>query len=183
MRVQNQYSFLSVSLIFLLISHLAWIWEGCIALYSSGQFVNRGFLHGFWLPIYGAGSVLLLLLLGKRKLSKFKIFLYSILICTSIEYITSWILELIFKRKWWDYGQVWLNVQGRICFFVAVIFGIAGYLFIGYIAPFLNHWIKKIPVWVQVMLCMILGLLFWADVIYSCSAPNTGRGITFGNNL
>lgn len=179
MIIHKKYSILSISLMFLLFSHIAWLWEGFLMMFQYGKFVNRGFLHGFWLPIYGAGGVILILALGRRELSKWKVFLYSILICCSIEYATSFALEMLFHRKWWDYGQVWLNLHGRICFFVAVIFGILGYFLVIYIAPFLNKWIQKIPLWIRIAICLILGGMLVIDFIYSFYEPNMGKGITF----
>ncbi len=179
MDIQKKYSYLSISIMFLIISHIAWIWEGFVTMFEVGAFVNRGFLHGFWLPVYGIGSIILILILGQAGKSFFYVFLLSSFICSAIEYMTSYILELLFRRKWWDYSHIILNFDGRICVFVILLFGIAGCFLIYYIAPFLNRQISKIPTNIQKWICIIFALLFLADIIISILHPNAGWGITF----
>lgn len=148
-------------------------------MFEVGEFVNRGFLHGFWLPVYGFGSIILVLLLGQAGKSVFYVFLFSSFVCSMIEYLTSHILELLFHEKWWDYSHIMLNFNGRICVFVILLFGFAGCLLIYYIAPFLNRQISKIPTNIQRLICIVFGLLFLTDILISIFHPNIGWGITF----
>lgn len=164
---------------FVIISHLAWIWEGILTMYEVGEFVNRGFLHGFWLPIYGSGSILLIMLLGRSKRSALMIFISSMIICGTIEYMTSLILEQIFHKKWWDYSYLRYNFNGRICLPSMIMFGIAGCLLIYYIAPFLNRQINRIPLKMQKFICIIFCTCFFIDILISFFKPNSGIGITF----
>lgn len=178
-KIKNQYSYMSIIIMFLIISHMAWIWEGIITMYEVGEFVNRGFLHGFWLPIYGIGSILLIIILGRAKHSLFSVFLYSMIICSIIEYMTSLALEHLFHQKWWDYSYLKFNLNGRICLFSMVMFGVAGCLLIYYIAPYLNKLISKIPVNIQKFICIIFSICFFIDMFVSFLIPNAGLGITF----
>ena len=177
--MKNQYSVMTIILMFLIISHLAWVWEGMLTMYEMGEFVNRGFLHGFWLPIYGIGSIILVVILGKKKHSVPAVFLYSMIICGLMEYITSLALEFLFQKKWWDYSYLTLNLNGRICLFSLLMFGIAGCLLIFYIAPFLNRQISRIPAGIQKIICITVGSFFCMDMFISFINPNTGWGITF----
>lgn len=177
--MKNQYSVMSIIIMFLIISHLAWIWEGILTMYEMGAFVNRGFLHGFWLPIYGIGSIFLIMILGRKKRPISVVFLYSMIICSLIEYITSFVLEYLFQKKWWDYSYLRLNINGRICLFSMLMFGIAGCLLIFYIAPFLNKLISKIPANIQKIICITFGSFFCMDMFISFINPNVGWGITF----
>lgn len=179
MVIQKKYSYMSIGIMFFIISHAAWIWEGFITMYEVGEFVNRGFLHGFWLPIYGIGSICLITLLGQTSHSIYTVFLFSSFICGFMEYMTSFALERLFHKKWWDYSHLILNFHGRVCIFTILLFGIAGCLLVYYIAPFLNKQISKIPVSIQKFICAGFGILFLADTLISLFHPNAGRGITF----
>lgn len=177
--MQRRYSVLSVSIMFFVISHAAWIWEGFITMYEVGRFVNRGFLHGCWLPVYGTGSLLLIYVFGQTDCSFWKVFLGSAVICTSIEYCTAVALEIVFKQKWWDYGFISNNFNGRICLPVIPVFGIAGYMLVYLVAPYLDRQIQKISLPVQKSICFVFLFLFVMDFIFSLFKPNAGYGITF----
>lgn len=179
MELPGKYSFLSVSIMFFIISHGAWLWEGVVTMYEVGEFVNRGFLHGFWLPLYGTGSLLLLYLFGQKKQSFLKIFIGSAVVCTLIEYGTAAVLENLFHRKWWDYGYLGFDLRGRICGPVILLFGLAGYLLVRLLAPYLDRQIQKMSPSVQKRICIIFMILLLLDFSISLFYPNTGYGITF----
>ena len=66
------------------------------------KWINRGFLIGPYLPIYGVGTMLIIFLLNGYYNDPFVIFVFSFIICSLVEYITSVLLEKIFKTRWWD---------------------------------------------------------------------------------
>ncbi|MCM1288757.1 MAG: putative ABC transporter permease [Clostridium sp.] len=179
MEMRKKYSTLSIIIMFIVISHGAWIWEGLLTMTVVGEFVNRGFLHGFWLPLYGTGSILLLYVFGKEKNSFWKIFLGSAAICTTMEYAVAIVLEKLFHKKWWDYGDVFLNLKGRICLPVVFAFGFAGYLLIRLLAPYMDRQIQKISLSGQKKICIFFGIMMLLDFGISLFYPNTGRGIAF----
>lgn len=179
MEMRKNYSTLSIIIMFIVISHGAWIWEGLVTMTQVGKFVNRGFLHGFWLPLYGTGSILLIYVYGKEQSSFWKIFLGSAAICTVMEYAVAAVLENIFHRKWWDYGNVFLNLNGRICLPVIFAFGFAGYLLIRLLAPYMDRQIQKMSLSAQKKICIIFGIMMALDFGVSLFYPNMGRGITF----
>lgn len=179
METDKRYSGISICIMFLIISHFAWIWEGFLTLFEFGNFVNRGFLHGLWLPVYGTGSVILIGIFGRTKHSILYIFLWSVAVCGCMEYLTSLFLELLFQRKWWDYSHMDFNINGRICLLVILLFGIAGCLLVYIIAPFLNKLINKMKRKVQISICIIFGGIILLDFAFSIFSPNSGWGITF----
>ena len=79
-----------------------------------------------WLPIYGSGGILVYLLLKRFKHKPILIFILSLLICTSMEYLISYFLEITKGLRWWDYSTYLINLNGRVCLEGAIIFGIAG---------------------------------------------------------
>lgn len=176
---KNSESLCSMVMIFFSMSLTGWLWEVGLHLITDGSFVNRGFLHGPWLPIYGSGSVLILVFLNKLRKRPLLEFLSIILLCGCIEYYISWLLEQIYDgKKWWDYSDYFLNLNGRICAEGLLAFGFGGMLLVYVVAPLLDHAFRRIPKKVLVTVCLILILLFCADLICSSQNPNIGNGIT-----
>ena len=124
--------------LFWLYSFLGWLMETILVSLQSKKFINRGFFMGPYCPIYGTGGVLLLVL-SPYKDSPFLVFILSIVICSIIEYLTSYILEMIYKVRWWDYSDRMFNLNGRVCLFNSICFGLLGMLMVSYLNPvFLN---------------------------------------------
>jgi len=145
---------------------------------TQGSFVNRGVLHGPWLPIYGSGGVVVLVLLQKIRQKPWLTFILTVIICGILEYSTSWYLETFKGHKWWDYSGYFLNLNGRICAEGLLVFGLGGCAFIYILAPRIDDLIEKIPLKIQIIACIVLMGLFATDQIYSHKHPNTGAGVT-----
>lgn len=175
----RHYSVWSLVLLFFIFSFIGWCWEVSLHLVLDGVFVNRGALHGPWLPIYGSGGVLLLTLLNRVRSSPVKEFFCIIFVCGMVEYWTSYYLEVVYDgMKWWDYSGYFLNLNGRICAEGLLVFGIGGMVFVYIAAPLLDNRIRVIRKQVLVWSCLILLGLYAADTVYSAGHPNEGEGIT-----
>lgn len=175
----RHYSVWSVILMFFIMSFVGWMWEVSLHLVTDGEFVNRGVMHGPWLPIYGAGSVMILLILNKFRRRPAVEFVMAVVLCGLVEYSTSYFLEMAHNgTKWWDYSGYFLNLNGRICAEGLLVFGIGGMLIVYALAPFLDNLIRKIPAKALIASCLILVCAFGADQVYSRQHPNTGKGIT-----
>ncbi len=165
-------------LFFFAFSLIGWIWEVCLVLVQTGKMVNRGVLLGPWLPIYGSGGVLILLLLRKMFNKPIVTFFSMTILCTVIEYITSWYLEVTKGVRWWDYSNYLLNINGRVCLEGAIVFGIGGCAVVYLLAPKLSKVFNKLSNYILVPICVILTFLFTIDFIYSHYHPNMGEGVT-----
>ena len=153
--------------LFLIYSFIGWLMEISFTLYKDKTLVNRGFLMGPYCPIYGCGCILIILLL-KRYLNDFiALFIMSMVICSILEYLTSYIMEKLFKARWWDYSDRRFNINGRICLRTMIPFGLLG-LFIMYVSnPFFFSIIEKIPGNILNIICIVLMLIFLVDNIIS----------------
>jgi uncharacterized membrane protein len=120
---------------FLIYSFLGWVYETMYCSLEAGHYVNRGFLFGPFIPIYGLCIVSAILLLSDRCLNKISLFIGSAFIASFFEYLTSLWMEVVFGRRWWDYSGKFLNINGRICLGAAVVFGIFGVVIIKYLHP------------------------------------------------
>ena len=175
----RNYNVISFILLFFVFSFIGWLWEVSLHLITDGVFVNRGALHGPWLPIYGWGGVLILMILKKLRKSPLKEFVATIFLCGFVEYFTSVYLELTHNGvKWWDYSGYFLNLNGRICAEGLLIFGLGGLAIVYVAAPVLDNMIRKLNKKVAVTLCIILVAVFATDQVYSHFYPNEGKGIT-----
>ena len=138
-------NFNSLFLYLFIYSVIGWICEVTFCKIVHGKWTNRGFLSGPYCPIYGFGALFIILLLKPFINNPPLIFILSILITTTLEYITSFSMEKIFNAKWWDYSNEPLNINGRVCFGTAIPFGILGLLLIYFVHPYVDILINMIP--------------------------------------
>lgn len=179
----RNYSIPSLILIFFSLCFVGWIWEVTFHLISSHTFVNRGVLHGPWLPIYGSGGILILICLKKLRNKPVVEFFASVVLCGFVEYFTSLYLEISCGRRWWNYNGYFLNLNGRICAEGLLVFGLGGVAIVYIIAPLLDNFFRKIKLRVVGAVCAALIVAFIVDMVYSKKNPNTGKGIsTFNDN-
>lgn len=174
----RNYSIRSIILIFFSFSFIGWLWEVSLHLFGEGVFVNRGFFHGPWLPIYGTGGILIIMLLKKFLDRPVLTFLLTVLICGAVEYFVALFLWEFKHMYWWNYTGYFLNLHGRVCAEGLLVFGLGGCAFIYIVAPFFDELFKKIPRKTAIILCIILCIAFAADASYSTFYPNSGSGIT-----
>ncbi len=176
---RRSYKPVSLILMFFTFSGIGWIWEVILHIIEDGMIINRGVLTGPWLPIYGCGGILILMVLKRWREQPFKMFGLIMLLCGVIEYITSAALESLFGVKWWDYSDMLLHIQGRVCIEGLLIFGIGGLFIIYVAAPKLDDFFSRLSRRSGLALSIILVSVFAADVIRSFITPNMGFGITF----
>lgn len=151
---------------FMLYSIVGWIWEVALYLVEDRRFVNRGFFNGPYCPIYGAGALLDILILGRIKDAGL-LFVLGVLLTGVLEYLTSYVLEKWFHARWWDYSERKFNINGRVCLAGMICFGIMSVFLIKLAHPFAVRMTDKIP---DVALIVIGGIVFAAfvyDVLYT----------------
>lgn len=124
-------------LLFFVTAMLGWVMEVVCKLIQFHRFINRGFLIGPYCPIYGFGSVLITLLLSRYAESPVVVFLMGMIICGTLEYLTSYLMEKLFHARWWDYSQKRFNLNGRVCANTLIPFGLLGLGIIYGVKPFL----------------------------------------------
>jgi len=175
----RHYSLWSLIVIFFSMSVFGWLWEVGMHLVSYGEFVNRGALHGPWLPIYGTGAVLILTVLNRFRKNPALEFGAAIVLCGFLEYMTSLVMEIVTGgTKWWDYSGYFLNLNGRICAEGLLVFGIGGLAIVYIIAPVIDDLTGRLNERKVMAVCTALLVLFLADAVYSQIHPNTGEGVT-----
>ncbi len=99
---------------FIIYSFIGWLWEEIICSVQEKKLVNRGFMSGPYCPVYGFGALLYIGLMHLTINPIELFFVGGILACT-LEYFTSYIMEKLFKARWWDYSNRFMNINGRVC--------------------------------------------------------------------
>ena len=177
-RYIRTYTVWALVLFFFIFSFVGWAWEVSIHLVNDGEFINRGVMHGPWLPVYGGGVSLILIALARWRRSPLREAVLIILLCGTVEYMTSYYLEVTKGMRWWDYTGYFLNLDGRICCEGLMVFAVGGMAAVYFLTPFLDSLLSKLPTKLLVTASIVLVLAFVADVIYSHNVPNIGEGIT-----
>ena len=152
-----------IFILFMFYSFIGWIMEIIFTLYKDKTLVNRGFLMGPYCPIYGSGCILIILLLNKYVNDPLALFVMSMVICSILEYMSSYIMEKLFKARWWDYSDRKFNINGRICLETLIPFGLLGCFLMYVINPFISNVLLSIPSGVLNVLAIILLIIFIVD--------------------
>ena len=153
--------------IFFIYSFAGWFMESVGGIINVKKFVNRGFLIGPYCPVYGTGVVLLSILLDKYKNDLVTLFFLSMLVCGTLEYFTSYIMEKCFNARWWDYSRKKFNINGRICLETTIPFGLAGCFFLRIGNPFIINYLNKIPENIFSIITGFIAFAMFVDFIIS----------------
>lgn len=154
-------------MLFIVYSLIGWIVEVVGILIQEKKLVNRGFLIGPYCPIYGVGGITIILLLNKYMEDPIILFVMAIVICSLLEYFTSYIMEKLFKTRWWDYSNFKFNINGRICLETMWAFGALACFVIYVINPPLINLLKSLPNIVFSIISYSIMVLFLVDNIIS----------------
>ncbi len=145
-------------------SFIGWVYESIICSIDGKKLVNRGFLNGPFCPVYGFGAIIMILVLDQGTDNIFVLFFAGMLITSTVEYFTAFLLEKLFKAKWWDYSDYRFNFQGRIFLLGALVFGVMSVLLIKYIHPFIKDIYNQLPDWALISSSIVIFIVVAIDL-------------------
>lgn len=154
-------------LFFFLYAFFGWIWEVCLELVKKRRFVNRGFLLGPILPIYGFGAVSILLFTVSVQQNLVLTFCCGMIGATALEYLTGWLLERLFRLRYWDYSRLPFNLNGYICLPASLCWGVFSVLLVWVVQPPVTGLIRRLPETGEAVLAAVLLVAGAADLIFS----------------
>lgn len=154
-------------LLFFLYSAAGWLWECFYVFIRTHRIVNRGFLHGPWLPIYGAGAITVLFITLPVRTNPALVFFLGMTGATLLEYGTGLVMEHLFQMRYWDYSKEFLNINGYICFPASLAWGIFSTALIYVFHPPLERFVLHLPLPASDGLSLGLSVLFTVDVTRS----------------
>ena len=159
---------------FILCVWFCWMGMGIFYLSSDYRWENKknsGFLNGPIVPIYGVGALSVSLLFSVHE-TYLSIFIGGAFVACVIEYFTSWAMEKLYHRRWWDYSDKAFNVNGRVCLEGFLVFGLFSVVAVKFIQPalmerILNHGMLMLVV-VATSLTTLLVLDMIVTIMLSC---------------
>ena len=156
-----------IFLLFVCYSFIGWLIEVVFEFVNNGKLVNRGFLIGPYCPIYGVGGVIATITLTSHKDSVIILFVMSMFLFAILEYFTSYLMEKLFKARWWDYSHFRFNINGRICLETLVPFGLLGCFAIYIVNPCFEFLFSLVNQQVLDIIAIVIAVIFILDVILS----------------
>ena len=167
LKVFQNYTLLQWAWFFMFYCIFGWCFESTYCSLKSMRLMNRGFCHGPWLPIYGAGGTLFLIFAWPYRANLITTFLMGMLVGTTLELITGPLMYHIFHMKWWDYSQNPLNFRGYICLGASLGWGAMALFFVHFLHPRVAELtVDWTPIGYIVVVTMLY-TLFVEDVIFS----------------
>ncbi|MCF0246596.1 MAG: putative ABC transporter permease [Ileibacterium sp.] len=158
------YFWMEVFFNFMVFSIGGWIVQGLYVGIGNHQlFKNTGFMYGPWVPIYGFGALLVKYVIEPFGSGFLYVFAASFLLCSVLEYFTSWAMEKLFHRLWWDYSKRPFNIHGRVCLLNSTLYGIGGVV-IGWIDPWVLDVMKSMSLMSVGIAEVLFAMLFVSDL-------------------
>ena len=152
-------------LYFIFYSFLGWVMETCYCSVCEHRLVPRGFLYGPVCPIYGAGVVLKILFFTPLKRYLVLFYVVAVAVMSAWEYFVAWLLEVTTHVKYWDYSNFRFNLKGRICLWVALVWGVLSYLVIFYVHPPIEALFLEVAPVLKYTLTGVLLAVLTADTV------------------
>lgn len=157
-------------LLFFFYCFCGWVWESCYVSVCQRHWVNRGFLNGPLLPIYGSGAIIILFVTLPVADNMWLVYFLGTAAATLLEYVTGAVMERLFKVRYWDYSKHRFNLHGYICLSSSVAWGFFSILLVRFLHPPVARLLSRVPDLLVDPLALILTAAFTVDVVRSVQA-------------
>lgn len=156
---------------FIIYSFVGFIIETLFALVFYNVLESRqSFLYGPFCGIYGVGAVFMYVILNRYfKKNNHLLFLGGFIVGSCVEYILSFLGEVILNVRWWDYSNRFLNINGRICFLYSLFWGLLGVYFMKVINPKVDKLINFIKKKVNMKLIKTIVIILFVFLLVDCA--------------
>lgn len=154
-------------LLFFAYSFIGWAWETVYVSLKQKHFAYRGFLMGPITPIYGFAILGVLYLLEPFHKNVLLLFVGAVVVCTVLEYLTSFALEKLFHASWWDYHNVPLNINGRVALPISLFWGICCVGIVNFVQPVLNKLAEEVIEKFGYVLPILFTSIMLIDLVYT----------------
>jgi uncharacterized membrane protein len=163
--------------IFFFYCFFGWCFESAYVSICKRKFVNRGFVRGPFLPLYGSGAVMMLLVSRPFQDNLFLVFLAGCIGATALEYVTGVVMETLFKVRYWDYSNQKFNFQGQICLSSTLCWGVLTVFMTRILHPPVERLVLGLPQRLVGAVSAVVSVWFLIDFAFSFQAAMDLRDI------
>ena len=162
---------------FFIYGFLGWCYESAYVSFKHKRWVNRGFVRGPLLPLYGSGAILLLFVTIPFRESLFLMFVSGAIGATILEYVTGVAMEALFKVRYWDYSKRKFNFQGHICLAATTLWGVFAIVIVKVVHRPIENLVMSLPETMVEIFVMVVTVVFAADFALSFKAAMDIRDV------
>ncbi len=163
------YEWYQLLFLFFIFCNIGWIIESTIESLYRRRFINRGFLNGPYIPIYGFGGMTILICCMPFQHNGFLVYIVGVLSCTALEFFVGWVMETIFQKQFWDYSMLKFTYKNRISLIPSLFWGLLS-LFLVYVlfAP-VDKLVSMVPDKFEMIYDLVFIVIMTVDIIISVS--------------
>lgn len=176
----QQYTVIQWLFFFYFYCFFGWIFESTYVSAKSRKFVNRGFMRGPFLPIYGSGAIMMLVVSMPFQDNILLTYIAGCIGATALELATGVIMEALFKVRYWDYSSQKFNYKGHICLSSTIAWGFLTILMTGFLHRGVEKVILAIPYMAVTVITMVVTVYIIIDFTLSFKAAMDLRDILIG---
>lgn len=158
-----------IMFLFFLFCNIGWVQESAIESLYRRRWINRGFLRGPYIPIYGFGGMTILFCCMPFRENGFMVYLVGMLACTTLEYFVGWFMETIFHKQFWDYSMLKITYKNRISLLSSLFWGLLSLFMVYILFGYVDALVRVLPLNVIIIYDMVMMLTVCVDTIMSIS--------------
>ena len=173
--VMFDYSVTQLMFLFFIFCNYGWIQESIIESLYHKRVINRGFLKGPYIPIYGIGGMTLLFLCMPFRENGFMVYFVGLISCTLLEYFVGWLMETLFHKQFWDYSMLKITYKNRISLLSSQFWGLMALFMVYVLYGVVDPLIKSVDPMFIAVYDIVMTVAICVDAVISVSGQITFR--------
>lgn len=174
------YSIIQWLFFFYFYCFFGWVFESTYVSIKQKKFVNRGFMNGPFLPIYGSGGIMMLVVSMPFQDNIFLTYIAGCIGATVLEFVTGMTMEALFKVRYWDYSKNKFHYKGHICLSSTIAWGFLTIFMTGFLHRYVEMIVLAIPNSVLTIVTIIITVCIAVDFTLSFKAAMDLRDVLIG---
>ena len=151
--------------LFFFYSFFGWCFETAYVTIHEKHFVNRGFMRGPFLPLYGCGGIMMLVVSKPFYENVLLVFVAGCIGATVLEYITGVVMETLFKVRYWDYSHKKFHYKGLVSLESSLCWGVCTVVFTHYLQIPIEKILLSIPYRIISVVTIVTTVIMSADFV------------------
>ena len=156
--------------LFFIFCNIGWVIESTIESLYRRSFINRGFLKGPYIPIYGFGGMTILLCCMPFEENGFIVYFVGVLSCTTLEYFVGWVMETIFQKQFWDYSMLKFTYKNRISLIPSLFWGLLSLFLVYVLFKPVDALVSIVPMEFSIVYDIVFSVIMAVDIVMSVSS-------------